>query len=300
LNLARANLLDYNLALSATRYLRKETEYIPWFSGVKALSFLDRMFRHGEDYHLFKDFMKTLFSEILSALVDNQNDDYMTVHIRSLIMKWSCYFEMDLCVENARTLFNGWSTSPNSEYFLNPDNKDYVYCNGIRYGDDEDWYLAWERLQNTELISERDSLLRGLACTSSRGRIYLYLDLSIRPNSTIRNQDKVYVYRAIGENVHGGRAMLLWLNENWDEIKQFYGGAFASNVVNMISSFPEEASTMEDLELYENLYNEHRGELGSAEETFMQGMDKIKNNIKWKEYLYGSVLRWLDDNFVVS
>ena len=299
LNLARANLLDYNLALSLTKYLRKETEYIPWFSGVKALSFLDRMFRHGEDYHLFREFPKALISDILSKLVENEDDDYMTVHTRSLIMKWSCYFEMDLCIENARALYNGWSTSSNSEYFLNPDDKEYVYCNGIRYGNDEDWDLAWERLQLTEMISERDSLLKGLACASSRSLIYLYLDLSISHNSTIRNQDKVYVYRAIGENIHGGRAMVEWLNEKWDEIKKFYGGAFASNVVNMISSFPEEASTIEDFELYENLYMEHRADLGSAEKTFTEGMDKIRSNIKWKEHLYNSVLEWLDDNFVV-
>ena len=296
LNLARAQLLDYDFALNLTRYLTKERDYTPWLSGLKAITYLDRMFRRGEDYENLQLFAKDMLSEILSELVDNESDEYMTVQTRSLIMSWSCYFGLEPCIEKAREEFSAWSTYQDSENFLNPNDKSYVYCNGIRFGDHLDWNLAWERLQVTTMISERDSLLRGLACTSSRDLIDLYLDKSISSNSSIRNQDKVYLYRAIGENVHGGRAMLEWLAEEWDQIKQFYGGAFVPNVQNMITGFPEDASTVMDLELYENLLANHRGELGSAEASFNQGVDKIKSNIKWKESLYQDVVNWLKKN----
>jgi len=296
LNLARANLLDYDLALNLTRYLVKEREYIPWLSGLKSLSYIDKMFRHDENYELFKEFLQSLFSEILIGLADDHSEDYMTVQTRSLVLQWSCYFEMDLCIEKAKEQFSAWSTSLDSEKFLNPNDKEFVYCNGIRYGNQEDWNLGWERLQVTTLISERDSLLRGLACASSLELIDLYLEKSISRNSTIRNQDKVYLYRAIGQNIHGGAAMLEWLTENWDQIKQFYGGAFVSNVKTIITAFPEDASSAIDLEKYEHLFLEHRAELGGVENTFRQGLDKIESNIKWQEYLYENVVEWLTYN----
>jgi aminopeptidase N len=54
LNLARAGLLNYTIALDLTRYLTKETDFIPWTSYFRALSFLNSRFAGTENYGLFK------------------------------------------------------------------------------------------------------------------------------------------------------------------------------------------------------------------------------------------------------
>jgi hypothetical protein len=54
LNLARAGLLPYSTALELTTYLTEETDFIPWVSFFRALSFLNARFAGTEDYNLFK------------------------------------------------------------------------------------------------------------------------------------------------------------------------------------------------------------------------------------------------------
>lgn len=41
LNLARAGLLDYTIALELTSYLVQEVDYAPWYSAFNAFTFLD-------------------------------------------------------------------------------------------------------------------------------------------------------------------------------------------------------------------------------------------------------------------
>lgn len=53
-NLARSGRLDYSVALNLSRYLRKETELIPWKSASTALKFLDAMLCRTSVYGAFQ------------------------------------------------------------------------------------------------------------------------------------------------------------------------------------------------------------------------------------------------------
>ena len=57
LNLARAGLLDYQLALGVTKYLSNEREYIPWAAAMNGLNYLDSMLERSEAYGEFKVFI---------------------------------------------------------------------------------------------------------------------------------------------------------------------------------------------------------------------------------------------------
>lgn len=54
LNLARAGLLSYSTALEITTYLAKESDFIPWISYFRALTFLNTRFSGTEDFEIFK------------------------------------------------------------------------------------------------------------------------------------------------------------------------------------------------------------------------------------------------------
>ena len=51
-NLARAGLLDYDVALGLTEYLHKETEHIPWDSAASGFSYISSMFRFSSNFGL--------------------------------------------------------------------------------------------------------------------------------------------------------------------------------------------------------------------------------------------------------
>lgn len=45
--------------------------------------------------------------------------------------------------------------------------KSFVYCEGIRAGDDNDWHTVWNRFLCTDLHTEQELLLYALGCTKN-------------------------------------------------------------------------------------------------------------------------------------
>lgn len=54
MNLARADILDYTIALDVTKYLRHEPDYVPWKTAISDLFYIDSMLLRSPDYHLMK------------------------------------------------------------------------------------------------------------------------------------------------------------------------------------------------------------------------------------------------------
>lgn len=45
--------------------------------------------------------------------------------------------------------------------------KSFVYCVGIRAGDDNDWHIVWNRFLRTDLHTEQELLLSARGCTKT-------------------------------------------------------------------------------------------------------------------------------------
>lgn len=54
LNLARAGILNYTTALDLTTYLARESDFIPWISYFRSLTFLNTRLAGTEHYEIFK------------------------------------------------------------------------------------------------------------------------------------------------------------------------------------------------------------------------------------------------------
>lgn len=72
LNLARGNRLPYKTALSVTRYLKHEDEFLPWKAALTALGYIDTMlvktghydkFKVGAYFYLFLNIQIYLFGQ---------------------------------------------------------------------------------------------------------------------------------------------------------------------------------------------------------------------------------------------
>ena len=51
-------------------------------------------------------------------------------------------------------------------YRIDVDMKSTVYCNAIGYGNEEEWDFAWERYKESNVATEKRSLLGGLSCSN--------------------------------------------------------------------------------------------------------------------------------------
>jgi len=69
---------------------------------------------------------------------------------------------------------------------VKPDDLSWVLCTGLRHGSEDDWELAWDRVQKTGVLLERQALLKALGCTSNRKLLLRYLDRSIDPKTLIK------------------------------------------------------------------------------------------------------------------
>ena len=54
LNLARAGLLKYEIALEVTSYLKNENEYLPWAAALSGIEYIDEMLKGTASYGDFK------------------------------------------------------------------------------------------------------------------------------------------------------------------------------------------------------------------------------------------------------
>lgn len=54
LNLAKANILDYEVALDLTKYLEREEDYLPWESSFSSLNYISSMLSRSSGNRFFK------------------------------------------------------------------------------------------------------------------------------------------------------------------------------------------------------------------------------------------------------
>lgn len=61
LNLARAGLLKYDIALNLTKYLEHETDYIPWKTAIHCLNYIEALIAREAEYGIFQVFIHKLY-----------------------------------------------------------------------------------------------------------------------------------------------------------------------------------------------------------------------------------------------
>ncbi|CAG2054125.1 unnamed protein product, partial [Timema podura] len=118
LNLARAGILDYVSALDVTRYLYRETDYIPWYSAFNAFNFLNIRLRGASPagYQLFKDYILGQLEDLYNSLefLVRATDDHVTKLLRTNVLSWACTFDHEGCVSNATQHFAQMMADPDN------------------------------------------------------------------------------------------------------------------------------------------------------------------------------------------
>ena len=103
LSLARAGLLDYKIALGSTKYLNKELEYIPWSPALTELTYLDKMLQNTDGALAYNEY---IFKQLVSTfdrlgLTPKDNDSFMDIQLRALVVETLCSLEYEPCVKKS-------------------------------------------------------------------------------------------------------------------------------------------------------------------------------------------------------
>ncbi|XP_074533010.1 alanyl (membrane) aminopeptidase-like b isoform X2 [Halichoeres trimaculatus] len=118
-NLARAKLVDVTLALNSTRFLRNETEYLPWESAVRNMKYIVRMFDRSEVYGPMQEYFREQV-KVLYKYFKNETDhstvpkEHSLQHSQIIAVQVACSNGLPECTAMATELFSKWMNSNDS------------------------------------------------------------------------------------------------------------------------------------------------------------------------------------------
>ncbi|XP_070686929.1 aminopeptidase Ey-like [Pempheris klunzingeri] len=294
-NLARAKIIPTVLALSTTKYLSSERQYMPWESALSNLDFFYLMFDRSEVYGPMQDYLRkqvTPLFEWYKIMTDNWSkvpvghmDQYNQVNAISL----ACRTGLVECQNLTKAWFDQWMHTNNNQ--IHPNLRSAVYCNAIAAGGAKEWEFAWSQFENATIASEAEKLRSALACTKHPWLLNRYLEYTLDAN-LIRKQDATSTIVYIASNVVGQSLAWDFVRDRWSYIfTQYGGGSFSFS--NLINGVTKRFSTEFELQQLKQ-FKEDNAEIGFGSGTLAldQSIERTLANIKWVADNKQHVLDW--------
>nr|CAD7599193.1 unnamed protein product [Timema genevievae] len=289
-NLARAEILDYTTALEITNYLSRETDYIPWYSALSSLSYLNNRLRGASeyDYYVFKNYLKVLLGRVYTevGLEVQTADGHVAKLLRNSISTWACDLGDQTCIDFSRRELAAYMADPEN-YLVDPDVKSVVFCNGLRYGGEEEWNFLWGQYLKSEVSTEQVLILGILGCTNTESLAHRYLNLTITEDAGIRTQDIALVAPSVYNNPAGVDFAINYLFSYYQDIANYNGGSYSS-VISLISGIGGALSSQNQYQRLRDFIEE--ADLGASA---WNALATAERNLLWLETNGPSIAAWL-------
>ncbi|XP_013400083.2 putative aminopeptidase-2 [Lingula anatina] len=290
--------VDIELAMQTTKYLSKETEYIPWEAALLNVGYLDIMMSKTQHYGNYQKYMLHQILPLYNRVGWEDTGgpgEHLEHYNRINALGRACAYGYQPCLDKATEMFNSWmnSANPDEDNPIPPNLKSLVYCNAIKKGTSQMWDWTYERYKKANVASEQVKLLYGLSCSSQTWILSRYLEYAIT-SSEIRKQDGTSVIVYVARN-HIGRG-LAWdfIRSKWNFLMNDYGGgsfSFSSIIRGVTTHF----NTQFELDKL-NEFISSRDNLGSGQRAFEQAVEKTQANIKWMQANEKKLGEWLAAN----
>ncbi|KAJ8344160.1 hypothetical protein SKAU_G00314890 [Synaphobranchus kaupii] len=298
-NLARANKIKTTLALSTTKYLSQERDYMPWESALDNLNYFTLMFDRTAVFgpmqaylrnqvgHLFEHFKQ--ITDNWTKIPEGHTDQYNQVNA----IRMACRTGVEGCEELTTGWYNDWRRNPDNNT-IHANLRTTVYCSAIAAGDVAEWDFGWKMFLNASLASEAEKLRSALACTKQPWLLNRYLEYTLDPTK-IRKQDATSTIVYIANNVVGQPLAWDFVRTRWDYIFTEYGGGSFS-FSNLINGVTKRFSTDFELKQLQQFKEDNaQGGLGSGTLALDQSIERTKANIKWLADNHKQVKEWFEN-----
>uniref|UniRef100_A0A8B7TUB8 Aminopeptidase n=1 Tax=Castor canadensis TaxID=51338 RepID=A0A8B7TUB8_CASCN len=212
--LARAQLLNYKVALNLTKYLRMEEDFLPWQRAISAVTYIISMFEDDQElYPEIEGYFRRQVKPIADTLGWEDNGDHLTKLLRASVLGFACKMGDTDALDNASQKFEDWLTET---YSIPVNLRLLVYRYGMQNsGNETSWEYMLQKYLNTTLAQEKEKLLYGLASVKDVTLLGRYLEMLKDPN-IIKSQDVFTVIRYISYNSYGKTMAWNWIQLNWN------------------------------------------------------------------------------------
>ncbi|XP_063040617.1 glutamyl aminopeptidase [Engraulis encrasicolus] len=290
--LARANSLDYGVALDMTKYLSNETAFIAWDTVSSSIAYVRQML--ADDTELYPKFQKLLRGHVQGIAaemgwedVGNQTERLL----REVVLSIACQMGDEHALANATHIFNQWMAGDIERVGVNL--RLLVYRYGMKKANEATWQKMFQKYRDTTLAQEKDKLLYGLASVENVTLLSYLLEAS-RNESVIRSQDLFTVVRYVAGNTYGKSMAWDWATLNWDYLVNRYTINDRS-LGRLLSSISTSYNTEVQLWKMKHFFG-LTPNAGAGTMPRKQALETVGNNIEWMNQNLNEIRTWLNNN----
>ncbi|XP_073428069.1 glutamyl aminopeptidase [Dendrobates tinctorius] len=290
--LASAEKLDYNISLDLTKYLDKETAYLPWVRVSSAISYLIDMLEDDDTiYPQFQEYLQKKVKPIANHLGWLDEDSDIQKLLRTSVLALACRIGDPDALNNSLNIFKNWKAGT----WIPVNLRQLVYRYGmLQSGEEEYWNFMFQEYLKTSLAQEKEKLLQGLASVNSIPLLDRLLK-SIYDTSLIKSQDALNVIYYISAYSKLGKQMAWdWVRINWDFLVNRYT-INDRNLGRIITRISTTFNTETQLWQMQNFF-ETNPNAGAGETPRKQALETVRNNIEWVAANKNGIKAWLEAN----
>ncbi|NXX31203.1 AMPN Aminopeptidase, partial [Nicator chloris] len=297
-NLARAKYVNVTLALDTTRFLSKETEYMPWQAALSSLQYFQQMFDRSEVFGAMSRYMKQQVTPLFNYyknITNNWKDlpsGLMAQYNEANAISTACSYGVTDCQQLAADYLRQWQSGTSNP--VPPNLRSAIYCSMVATGGEEAWDFLWRKFQEAPVVSEADKLRTALSCSPHPWILNRYLAFTLDPTK-IRKQDATSTINSIAANVVGQPLAWDFIRANWRTLFSQYGGgsfSFSRLILSVTQRFSSEFE-LQQLEQFKE-DNQDIG-FGSGTRALEQALERTRANINWVKENRATVLMWFEE-----
>ncbi|XP_053945437.1 membrane alanyl aminopeptidase-like [Anastrepha ludens] len=273
LNLARANVLEYDVALNVLEYLESEINYLPWTSAFNGFSFINT--RLGNDTESFYSYIIELTETAYNQLGfdERSNDTALDIYNRAKILSWSCKAGRTECIQKSQEHFAKIDTTP-----VPVNIRSVVYCNALRHGNETNYDKLFNKFLTSTSATEQTLILSTLGCVKNSTLIEKHFWAIV--SDQIRLQDKSTAMSSLySDNNENVDQVFELVTTNYDQLATSMGSY--SSVATIIANIAALFTTQEQLQKLKTFNENNMSNFGSSQSTLVAAVGTVEYNLAW-------------------
>lgn len=295
-DLAKAGLVNYTVALEATKYLLKEQDYIPWKAAFEKMKDVGVRLQTTESYSKWKGYMSSLLSANFANISwDGNETSLLSAELESELAFLTCYYGYQPCIDKALEMFHEVKESTAAGDDLPSHLRYTVFCEAVKTGGEKNWKFLWDRLQESDDPSERADIIKALSCSRSAQLLGNYLKSVVAPDDVIRHEDIPGLFTSFSDNHEGKPVAFKFINDEWGSIHKRFRDV-PEVLFQIEESLLETASESADAKTLSSFYKHNKQSTKIPEWRYKQVQEERKLDDAWKAKFYPVVKHWLDEN----
>ncbi|EAT40058.1 AAEL008162-PA [Aedes aegypti] len=289
-NLARAEVLDFNVALRLLASLINEEDYLPWAAGDKVLRYLHGKVRGTDLQGRFEYLVHTLIGNVYMKLNVESVDADETLkdkYLKQLISTWACQIGYVDCLEKT---YAALKAVVDGSTEVHPDVSTVVYCYGVQHASDDEFLWLYNRMVDSKNEAYRSLVISALGCAQNKDHLNSYLSTAIGSVSEINYLDaeRPRVIQAVYSNDRYGVDVLIDYLNTAALADDFLNRLGQSTLNSAISNIASRTNTEEELDRLKGLLET----LGShvPENVRTAALTTVQANFDWRDSLEGVIV----------